>query len=72
MNLHVVLDIDTNNNSLDIEVAKSVGQYFRLNEKEMNTVINEVKKSVSKWQTVAKEIGITQNEQGLMATAFRV
>lgn len=66
------LNIDTNINSLDIDLAKSVGQYFRLNANEMNDIVNEVRKSVSKWQAVAKEIGITKNEQVVMGGAFRI
>jgi serine/threonine-protein kinase HipA len=66
------LNIDTNINSLDIDLAKSVGQYFRLNANEMNDIVNEVRKSVSKWQAVAKEIGITKNEQVMMGGAFRI
>ena len=57
------LNIDTNINSLDIDLAKSVGQYFRLNANEMNDIVNEVRKSVSKWQAVAKEIGITKTNR---------
>ncbi|HRN48580.1 MAG TPA: HipA domain-containing protein [Niabella sp.] len=66
------LNIDTNINSFDIDLAKSVGQYFRLNANEMNDIVNEVRKSVSKWQAVAKEIGITKNEQVMMGGAFRI
>jgi serine/threonine-protein kinase HipA len=66
------LNIDMNNNLPDVDLAKTVGQYFRLSEKEMNNIIDEVKAAVSKWQTAAKEIGIAKSEQTLMASAFRV
>ena len=66
------LNIDENNNALDFEIAKSVGQYFRLNEAEMETILNEVVSAVSKWKEVAKAIGIQRSEIELMKGAFRV
>lgn len=60
------------NNALDFELAKSVGEYFRLNISEMNLIIGEVKKSVAQWNSIAKAIGISRAEQELMSLAFRV
>ncbi|KGE12752.1 type II toxin-antitoxin system HipA family toxin [Sphingobacterium deserti] len=68
----LALNIDMDNNTLDIELAKSVGVYFRLSEKEMRCIIEEVSSSIANWQTVAKEIGITRNEQMLMRGAFKI
>ncbi|MGJ1420753.1 type II toxin-antitoxin system HipA family toxin [Sphingobacterium spiritivorum] len=68
----LALNIDMDNNILDIELAKSVGVYFRLSEKEMRSIIEEVSSSIANWQTVAKEIGITRNEQILMRGAFKI
>ena len=56
---------------MDIELAKGVGVYFRLSEKEMRTIIDEVKSSVTAWKKIAQEIGIVRSEQTLMAGAFR-
>lgn len=58
-------------NSLDLELAKSVGIYFRLNESEMNTIILEIEDAVRNWQNIAAEIGISRGEQELMKGAFR-
>ncbi len=66
------LNIDMDNNELDFELAKSVGAYFRLNEKQMNTIINEVTGVVSNWKEVANRIGIPRSEQQLMEKAFNV
>ncbi len=66
----LALNIDTNNNALDIELAKSVGEYFRLNNNQMETIIQEVVAVVSQWKTMAKEIGISRNEMELMSKAF--
>jgi serine/threonine-protein kinase HipA len=68
----LALNIDTHNNDLNFELAKSVGEYFRLNKQQMETIIQEVLKVTSNWRTIAKEIGIPRNEQELMEKAFHV
>ena len=68
----LALNIDMDNNALDLELAKSVGIYFRLNENEMNRIIDEVRSSVSGWQRLATEFGISLGEQNQMAEAFRI
>ena len=64
------LNIDMDNNELDFDLAKSVGNYFRLDDKQMNSIIEEVKSVVSGWEVVANKIGISRNEQQLMGKAF--
>ncbi len=64
------LNIDTDNNALDFELAKGVGIYFRLNETEMNSIISEITKAVSNWKNTASQIGISRTEQELMGSAF--
>ena len=66
----LVLNIDTVNNELDFELAKSVGKYFRLEEKQMAKIIQEVKQATSNWKTIAKELGIPRGEIELMTKAF--
>lgn len=68
----LALNIDTNSNSPDIDLAKSVGVYFRLGKKEMDNIIDEVKSGISGWKKIADEIGIPRNEQTIMAAAFKV
>jgi serine/threonine-protein kinase HipA len=68
----LALNIDLDHNMQDIELIKSVGVYFRLGEKEMNEMLDEVKQAVSGWQRLAALIGIPRNEQELMAPAFRI
>ena len=68
----LALNSDMDNNELDLELAKSVALYFKLNEREMIRIIDEVKSSVSGWQKLATEIGIPRSEQNQMAPAFRV
>jgi len=65
------LNIDTDSNALNFEIAKSVGSYFQLTEKEMNLILKDVSKAVKQWKKIAKEIGISRAEQEMMASAFR-
>ncbi len=58
------------NNTLDLELAKSVGEYFRLDIEQMETIIEQVLESVEQWKKIANEIGISRSEQELMAGAF--
>lgn len=66
----LALNIDMDNNALDLDLAKSVGEYFRLDVKQMETIIEEVLKAVHQWKTIADTIGIPRGEQELMAGAF--
>lgn len=65
------LNIDTDDNALDFELAKSVGEFFQLTDSEMETIITEVKKAVSSWKVIAQDIGIPKSEQEIMASAFK-
>ncbi len=67
----LALNIDTDNNALNFNLAKSVGDYFRLDKNEMDTIINEVILAVGTWQEVAKKIGISNKEQQIMDKAFK-
>jgi serine/threonine-protein kinase HipA len=68
----LALNIDTENNALDFELAKSVGDYFRLNNNQMDSIIKEVISVVNQWETMAKEIGITRSEIEIMSKAFYI
>lgn len=66
----LALNIDMDNNALDFELAKSVGEYFRLNNTQMDNIIQEVTTVVSQWKTIADKIGISRSELEMMAKAF--
>lgn len=66
----LALNIDTDNNALDFNLAKTVGDYFRLNKEQMDVIINEVLESVKHWKEEASKIGIPRSEQELMEKAF--
>lgn len=66
------LNIDTEDNALDIELARSVGEYFQLTETEMTKIIKEVTAAVKNWRSIASQIGISKSEQEIMAPAFTI
>lgn len=66
----LALNIDTTDNALSFELAKSVGIFFQLNNQQMNEIINEVTTAKKKWKKIADKIGISKQEQELMSTAF--
>ena len=66
----LALNIDMDNNALDFELAKSVGEYFRLNTLQMENIIQEVTQVTSNWKTIAGEIGISRAEMEMMEKAF--
>jgi serine/threonine-protein kinase HipA len=66
----LALNIDMDNNARDLELATSVGPFFRLGKKAMDSIVDEVRSSVSAWQKLATQIGIPRTEQSLMAAAF--
>lgn len=66
----LALNIDMDDNALDFELAKSVGEFFRLSEGEMGAIIYEVVAVVNDWKSIAKELGISNKEVLLMESAF--
>jgi serine/threonine-protein kinase HipA len=64
------LNIDEANNAPDLNLARSVGDYFQLNDAEMDRIIAEVFSSINEWKKMASEIGISRNEIEVMETAF--
>ena len=66
----LALNIDMDDNALNLELAKSVGIYFRLSDSEMDAIIAEIQDTVRNWKDIATEIGITRAEQEMMKGAF--
>lgn len=66
----LALNIDMDNNALDFDLAKSVGEYFRLSNKQMEKTMEEVFRAVKNWKHIAEQIGISRAEQELMSKAF--
>lgn len=66
----LAINIDESDNSLDYDLAKSVGVYFQLSSKEMEKIISEVKEAVKTWKDEAKSVGISNAEIMSMSDAF--
>lgn len=69
---HLALNIDSSDNAPDIDTAISVGEYFALDQKQMNIIIREMAAIIKGWKALAKELKISRAEQELMAASFRV
>jgi serine/threonine-protein kinase HipA len=67
----LALNIDTDNNSLDFDLARSVGEFFMLDIPAMDKILTVVKSVVSDWRKYANSIGISKTEQEIMSPAFR-
>jgi serine/threonine-protein kinase HipA len=66
----LALNIDTDSNELDFDLAYEVGEYFMLGKANMDQILSDVKSNVSKWKTIASSIGISKAEQDRMESAF--
>jgi serine/threonine-protein kinase HipA len=66
----LALNIDMVSNSLNFDLAMSVGEYFQLEKDQMSIILGEAKSAVKKWRRIADEIGILKSEQEAMAPAF--
>ncbi|EOZ95344.1 HIPA PROTEIN [Indibacter alkaliphilus LW1] len=64
------LNISENDNSLDLGLAMEVHEFFRLNTREAEQIINTVKTSIKKWRDLANRYGISRAQQELKALAF--
>lgn len=66
----LALNIDMDNNYLDFDLVKSVGEYFMLNIGQMNEILTQVKSVVAKWRMYANTLGISKQDQEMMQPAF--
>lgn len=64
------LNINEIDNRLDLELALEVTPIFGINLLQAKQIITEVKLATSKWQTIAKNQGISRNEMERMEAAF--
>lgn len=66
------LNISEADNALDLELAREVAGYFRLNLAEADKIIQDFIDIVSQWRTIANGLQLPQREQEYMADAFRL
>ncbi|MDX1283739.1 MAG: HipA domain-containing protein [Draconibacterium sp.] len=64
------LNISDVDNSLDLNLALEVSEFFRLNTAKAKEIIRQVQYNVTKWKTKAEKYGLLRREQELMSFAF--
>ena len=64
------LNISENDNALELDLAREVAPYFRIGDKEIETIIKTSVKIISTWREVAKQYGISRSDIELMSGAF--
>jgi serine/threonine-protein kinase HipA len=65
------LNISETDNALDPELVMEVHQHFRLSPREARAVLSEIRDAVSKWQDVARRLGIPRSEMQRKERAFK-
>ncbi len=66
------INISQADNSLDLDLARSVAHYFRVTAQTANEIIERSKAVVKQWPTIASRLGIPAQAQDRMARAFRL
>lgn len=66
------LNITEADNALDLELAREVAEYFRLNLADADEIIANFRGIVSQWRTIADSLRLPFREQEQMAEAFRL
>jgi serine/threonine-protein kinase HipA len=64
------LNISLDDNSLNLDVPMEVVDFFRVNKESGLKIIDQIKRSVSKWRNVATMYQLPKSEQDLMAKVF--
>lgn len=66
------LNIDDVSNALDVELAFEVAEYFQLDAKKADSIYQKVLTAVSRWEKLAKKVGIEKGERDLLRDCFLV
>jgi len=66
----LTLNISDTDNSLDLDLARSVAPIFRISAQAADRMTKEILSAVSNWQQIAENIGIPRKEIEMMAPAF--
>ncbi len=66
------LNVTEADNALDLDLARSVAHFFRVNMTTAEEIISRQRSYVGQWRKLAQRLGISVAEQGRMASAFRL
>ncbi len=64
------INISENDNSLDLDLALSVSEYFRIKLRDAENIIDKIKQNLSQWRKIALEYQIPKGEIDLMSEIF--
>lgn len=64
------LNITDEDNSLDLNLALEVSEFFRLDTTKAQEIIQQVQQSVTRWRLIADNYSLSRREQELMSFAF--
>jgi serine/threonine-protein kinase HipA len=64
------LNISLDDNSLDLNLTLEITDYFRLTNENALKIIEDIKKSVTNWRSIANKYQLPRSEQELMAKVF--
>ena len=65
------LNISDEDNSLDLNLALEVSEFFRLTENRAYEIMEEILTAVGNWKAIANKYGISRVEQELKSLAFK-
>ncbi len=68
----LALNIDDTSGLLDFDLAMSILEYFRLTADEGQSILSRVRKVVSGWEYLAKQIGISRSEIEMNASGIQI
>jgi serine/threonine-protein kinase HipA len=66
----LTLNISDDDNSLDLDLVRSVTQYFRVSDQQANEIIEQILGAIRNWRKIALRVGLPKREQDLMERAF--
>jgi len=64
------INISEDDNSLDLDLAREVAEYFRIAAAKSDQVISQITSVVKEWRSIANYFGISRSEQEIMSGAF--
>jgi serine/threonine-protein kinase HipA len=65
------INISEDDNSLDLNLAREVAEYFRIDAKKSDQTILHITSVVKGWRSIANYLGISKSEQEIMSSAFK-
>jgi serine/threonine-protein kinase HipA len=65
------LNISEHDNALDLTLALSVAEYFRLDKSQALKIVNKVQRAVQQWKALSEQLKISRTEQDLVSKAFQ-